>query len=348
MEIKTKDFKRIFSVCRRFISTKRVVDWTANFIFARNYVYATNLSNGIYYFTDYDFGDGFMLPAADVATFFQNLDSETCTLTETPKKVKFETGKTKVYFQKQYGMAQVSFVQLPTDPYSPIDSEMWELVEKAKFSIGEENTNYELTGVYLHNGSIYSSNGKTATRIDYSDEGVDAYFPKTLIKILDDIAAAPVGISQSDTCTMLAYEKFTVFSQKLMSANSLPLEILDARIDSFDDGACVLKVDLEEMKRAVRRVSALVDPEGMALSLDFDKTNMKIHSHSERGQIEEEIAIESNMDDGATISVEMNARYLLNMLKLDGELRYMEMCFRIKNENVSHIVQTFVPLKDDA
>jgi len=343
LEIKTKDLKAAFSVCKHFVSSRRIVDWTTNFVFDEDYIYATDLSAGVKFNMEYDFEDPFMITAEDFSSFVHYLDAEEVKIRFTEKQIKMKAGKTKVNFQRQHGIKQVAYPPaFEYDHGHQISEEVWNQIERAKFSMADKAENMDMCGIYIRDGYIYSTNGATATRVNVGGT-LDIFLPRVLLKKLENVSRVPKIAGEQDNFVYLLYDNFVVFQRRIAAEKEVPLDVLDMMFASFEEPCCEFDFDIEAATKIVRRVGVLTDPEDRQIKLLITPDKLKVYATSEKGEVEENVDIKSNLEKGITLQIDMNADYLYSMLKLGGKLKYSNGIFCIKNDYIEHAVKIFVP-----
>jgi DNA polymerase-3 subunit beta len=208
------------------------------------------------------------------------------------------------------------------------------LIDKTRFAISNEETRYYLNGVYLHT----ASQGKQATLRAVATDG--HRLAQAELPIPKGAAGMPGIIIPRKTVHELhrliegseATVKVGVSSSKVrfeIGTVTLTSKLIDG---SFPDYARVipkgndkaLKVDNEQFKSAVDRVSTIASERGRAVKLNIngDKLVLSVNN-PEGGSATEEIGVDYN---ATPLEIGFNARYLLDIAgQLESETAHFQL-----------------------
>jgi DNA polymerase-3 subunit beta len=199
--------------------------------------------------------------------------------------------------------------------------ELRNLIDRTRFAISTEETRYYLNGIYLHagkNGGVpvlraVATDGHRLARFEMPlpDGAMDLpgiIVPRKTVgevrKLIDE-TEDPIEIALSDTRIRLSFDSTTLTS-KLIDGTFPDYERV---IPTGNDKA--LRVDCQEFKAAVDRVSTISSEKSRAVKLLIDSDSITLSANSpENGTAVEEVPVDYK---GPAMEIGFNSRYLLDI-----------------------------------
>ena len=209
--------------------------------------------------------------------------------------------------------------------------ELIRIIDKTKFAVSNEETRYDLNGIFLHKAERNSiqflravaTDGHRLAQYDIplpqgAEEINGIIIPKKTIfelrKVLDD-ANGDVAISLNENKIKFNFNNLKIISKVIDGTFPDYTKVIPQNNDKK------FKTNNYDLKNAIDRVSAVAANEeskskAIKLSLDNNKLNLSVESQS-KGSANEEIDISYN---GDKVDIGFNSKYIIDICnEVDGE-----------------------------
>ncbi|MDW7645167.1 MAG: DNA polymerase III subunit beta [Desulfuromonadales bacterium] len=211
----------------------------------------------------------------------------------------------------------VNFLQINSDTLK-------EMLEKTSFSISNDETKYNLNGIFIKNVKIndikklrfVSTDGHRLSLIqkeikinEFPELNKGVIIPKKgimeLRKIVDDNIDV-INIGFIDNNAVIKQGK-----------TNLLMRLVDGEFPDYDrvipkDNNINIEIDVNNLFHALKRISILASEKSKGIKLSFNENNLVISSSNpDYGDAKEDVSIDYS---GPEISIGFNAKYLLDIL----------------------------------
>ena len=195
------------------------------------------------------------------------------------------------------------------------------LLDQCKFAISNEETRYNLNGIYMQycdsSIKLVATDGHrlsiaTSTKIEGLQKFSPVIIPKKAVieirKIIDEVEG-DINISISDNKVRFSNNNFALTSK-----------LIDAKFPSYEalipqNNEIILDISKKNFNVAVDRVSTITNEKFRGVRFVAEGNKLSISSSSETGGIaKEEIAIQNSHRDKFEIG--FNARYILDVMSV--------------------------------
>lgn len=235
---------------------------------------------------------------------------------------------------KIVGMDAKEFPQFPKFDSKSLSSTpastVREMIERTIFSVSTDETRYSLNGVFIEqseggNVRMVATDGH---RLAYEEKNIGSLglakgviLPRKglseLKKLLESSEDGVVSLGFKENMGLVSRDKVELF-----------MRLIDGDFPDYTKvipkgNPNIVKLDHEELLRALRRVSILSSERYKGIKMEFASGKVSISANNpDLGEAVEEIDADYQ---GKTITVGFNARYLLDVLSVlggDGEIEF--------------------------
>ncbi|MEQ9115854.1 MAG: DNA polymerase III subunit beta [Rickettsiales bacterium] len=195
-------------------------------------------------------------------------------------------------------------------------------VDKVKFSISNEETRYNLNGVFCHSedgaalqfvstdGHRLSINNTKDVKSLKSFDGV--IIPRKAIlelrRVIEDLES-DISVDFSDNKIKFSAANFVMITK-----------LIDAKFPSYkslipSDNNLDLSINREQLIKAIDRVSTINNEKFRGIKLEFEGRSLTLTSSGDAGGVATE-SIEIGSDAGEKFDIGFNAKYLLEIMSI--------------------------------
>ncbi len=199
------------------------------------------------------------------------------------------------------------------------------LLDKTVFAVSGDDTRYNISGVHWHQDEnpkrlcAVATDGHRLARVANAlPEGAEEMPPiiiprkaaSEIIRLIDDDEAI-FDISLSDRLLRFRVNE-TVFTTKLIEGTFPNYK----RVIPLDN-ANKLEAERDDLYRAIERIAVLADEQAYSMKFDLEDKSLRLSmSNPRRGEAVEQMNVSY---DGETLTVGLNARYILEVIsKVEG------------------------------
>lgn len=206
--------------------------------------------------------------------------------------------------------------------FSIMVDQLKDIIDKVKFSISNEETRYNLNGVFIHSGAknmlqAVSTDGHRLSVLNLENvEGLKPFegiiIPRKAIlelrKVIDEFEGN-VHVLLSPTKVKFMSEKFAMITK-----------LIDAKFPSYEtlipnQNELLMKIKREQFIKAIDRVSTINNEKFRGIKLECENNKLTLSSTSDAGgAAKETINVEINSEEKFEIG--FNARYLLESMSV--------------------------------
>ncbi|WP_242344203.1 DNA polymerase III subunit beta [Anaeromyxobacter terrae] len=240
------------------------------------------------------------------------------------------------YLEVRSGPSEFRIVGLPAEDFPALPrfekvtfadvkpDELLEMIERTFFAVSNDETRYNLNGVYFEPGPellrLVATDGH---RLSLSERAVSGTFglkrgvilPKKGLQELRKLLAEAVEGGEAGGETKLGFvENSAIFHRKGVTLSMRLIEGLfpDYRQVIPKQGEKVVRIGRDRFLETLRRISLLSTDKAHAVKLELSKGTLRVLSQNpDLGEAKEEVPVEY---EGEPLKIGFNARYLMDVL----------------------------------